>query len=99
MNKRGENLKPEIKAFIGRILEFSNVVAQKFPETQKKVTYIEKDVAFILAFLKDFVEECVTNKETFLQNFMQDIVPTDIDMKVNENEINLKFCFEIDEED
>ena len=54
---------------------------------------MERSVGFLLAFLKDYIEESANKKETFLEDFMQDIVPTQFDMKVNENEVDLTFKF------
>lgn len=52
-----------------------------------------------MAFLNDYIDECLQNKHIFLEDFLQDIQPSEFDMKFNGTEVELKFTFEIDEED
>ena len=58
---------------------------------------MKKDIGFVLAFLKDYIDECFTNKNIFIQDFLQDIVPSKYEMKVDCSEINIKLTFDIDE--
>jgi hypothetical protein len=58
---------------------------------------LKKDIGFVLAFLKDYIDECFTYKNIFIQDFLQDIVPSKYEMKVDSSEINIKLTFDIDE--
>lgn len=58
---------------------------------------MKKDIGFVLAFLKDYIDQCFANKNIFIQDFLQDIVPSKYEMKVDGSEINIKLTFDIDE--
>lgn len=43
--------------------------------------YFSKDIGFVLAFINDYMDECSKNKAICMEEFLQDIKPTDFNMK------------------
>jgi hypothetical protein len=88
-----------LKLFSERTKEYANVKVDSLPTTEKKIQYFSKEPSFVLAFLNDFMDQSLENKLVFMDGFLQDIQPSDFDMRFDGEQIELKFTFEVDEED
>lgn len=65
------------------------------------VSYYSRKPAFILAWVNDFLQQCLKNKEVFLSDFLQELEPISFDAKFNheEKEIDVILKFKVDNED
>lgn len=74
---------------------------ESLPEyTKKKVVYTKQNPAFVVAWIKDHLKELLKEKETFMKDFVGQIVPKNFNVDLEENsiKIDLQFCID-DEED
>jgi hypothetical protein len=88
-----------MKLFSERTKEYANVKVESLPTTEKNIKYFSKEPCFVMAFLNDFMDQSLENKLVFMDGFLQDIQPSDFDMRFDGDQIELKFTFEVDEED
>lgn len=74
---------------------------ESLPEyTKKKVVYTKQNPAFVVAWIKDHLKELLKEKETFMKDFVGQIVPKNFNVELEENsiKIDLEFCID-DQED
>ena len=74
---------------------------EELPEyTKKKVVYTKQKPAFVVAWLKDHLATLFQEKESFMKEFVGEIVPTNFSLRIGEqNRLNIILEFTIDDED
>lgn len=93
-------MKPE--EVFARNFKALNIKLEDLPEySKKKVVYTKQTPAFVVAWLKDHLAALFKEKETFMNNFVEEIVPNKFDLEYDEENKQVKVAMEftIGEED
>lgn len=91
-SKRSTRSKEDVEVFSSNCKKYS-IELQQLPTTDAKITYFKAEPGFVLACLKDFIDQAYKNKETFIEGFILDVVPVAYNMTLEEKEISLKLDF------
>ena len=88
-----EELKPE--QLFARNFKALDIKEESLPEySKKKVVYTKQKAAFIVAWLKDHLAARLKEKETFMDNFVEEIVPNSFNLEYEEDKKQVKIHLE-----
>lgn len=96
-----DDLKPE--QLFARNFKALDINEESLPQySKKKVVYTNQKAAFVVAWLKDHLAALFREKETFMDNFVEEIVPNSFNLEYDEEKkkvkINLEFTVAEEEE-
>lgn len=87
--------------FIVKYKENLELETEKLEVSNKaKLTWVSKNISFVVAWVNRFLKEAKKEKNVFMNESCFDIAAEEYSLEFDEktNTMNLRFCFNIDEE-